>query len=102
MEMNSCAAVKTNPDICLTSSFLEGRAMVVTVDPSTTVVLNRDPKEPECEVCSIDGPAPNCSPTEMTLTGVENHPLEFSCMNPQDVYTVKTKKIIGKSRRDLT
>ncbi|XP_059206765.1 CUB domain-containing protein 1 isoform X2 [Centropristis striata] len=72
----------------------EGRKMVITVDSGTTVVLSRDPKEPECEVCSVDGSTPDCSPTEKTLTKVEKLSLEFSCLKPQDVYSVKMKKKI--------
>ncbi|XP_037649901.1 CUB domain-containing protein 1 isoform X2 [Sebastes umbrosus] len=71
---------------------LKGRTMVITVDSSTTVVVSRGPKEPECEVCSVDGPTPDCSPTEKTLTNVEKFSLEFSCLKPQDVYSVKMEK----------
>ncbi|XP_070702955.1 uncharacterized protein [Pempheris klunzingeri] len=69
---------------------LKGRRMVVTTDSSTTVVVSRDPKEPDCEVCSADG----CSPTEKTLINAEKLPLEFSCPKPQDVYSVKMEKKI--------
>lgn len=71
--------------------------MVVTVDSSTTVAMSRDPGDPECEVCSIDGSTPNCSPTEKMLTSVENHSLEFSCPKPENVYSVKIKKKIGEN-----
>ncbi|XP_034561437.1 CUB domain-containing protein 1-like isoform X2 [Notolabrus celidotus] len=80
----------------------KGRTVVITVDPSTTVILNRDPKEPECEVCSVDGSAPNCSPTEKTLTNIENLSLEFSCLKPQDVYSVKMKKKIECTQSSCT
>uniref|UniRef100_A0A3Q3J9I8 CUB domain containing protein 1a n=1 Tax=Monopterus albus TaxID=43700 RepID=A0A3Q3J9I8_MONAL len=68
--------------------------MVITIDSSTTVVVSRDPVEPACDVCSVDGPTPNCSPTEKTLTNVEKLSLEFSCQNPQDMYRVKIRKKI--------
>lgn len=71
--------------------------MVVTVDSSTTVVMSRDPRDPECEVCSVEGSTPNCSPTEKTLTSVENHSLEFSCPKPENVYSVEIKKKIGEN-----
>lgn len=70
--------------------------MVITVDSSTTVVLSRD-EEPECEVCSVGGATPDCSPSEKTLTNVEKLSLEFGCLKPQDVYSVKTKKLIGEN-----
>lgn len=71
--------------------------MVTTVDSSTTVVLKRDPEQADCEVCSADGPTPDCSPTEKTLSNVANLALEFSCSKPQNVYSVEIKKRIGKS-----
>jgi len=66
--------------------------MVVTIDSSTTLVVSRDPGEPECDVCSTG----DCSPTEKTLSDVEKLSLEFSCMKPQDVYSVKREKKIGE------
>uniref|UniRef100_A0A3Q3WW93 Uncharacterized protein n=1 Tax=Mola mola TaxID=94237 RepID=A0A3Q3WW93_MOLML len=68
--------------------------MVLSVDARTTVVVSRDPQEPECDVCSVDGSTPNCSPTEKTLTNVGNLTLEFSCPKPQNMYSVKIKKSI--------
>uniref|UniRef100_A0A3B4YT54 CUB domain containing protein 1a n=1 Tax=Seriola lalandi dorsalis TaxID=1841481 RepID=A0A3B4YT54_SERLL len=68
--------------------------MVLTVDSSTTVVFTRDPKGPECEVCTVDGSTPNCNPTEKRLSNAEKHSLEFSCPKPQDMYSVKIKKKI--------
>ncbi|XP_075961597.1 CUB domain-containing protein 1 [Anarhichas minor] len=81
---------------------LKGPPMVVTVDSSTTVVVSRDPEEPECEVCSVDGSARDCSPTEKTLTNVENLSLEFSCLKPQDVYSVTMKKKIECTQSSCT
>uniref|UniRef100_A0A3P8SNR5 CUB domain containing protein 1a n=1 Tax=Amphiprion percula TaxID=161767 RepID=A0A3P8SNR5_AMPPE len=72
---------------------LKGRTMVVTVDPSTTVVLSRDVEEPECEVCTVEGSTPSCSAKEKQLTNAENS-LEFSCLKPEDVFSVKMKKKI--------
>lgn len=76
---------------------LEGQTMVVSVDSTTTVAISRAAGEPECEVCSVDGSTRNCSPTEKTLTSVENLSLEFGCPKPENVYTVKIKKSIGKN-----
>ncbi|KAM6974153.1 CUB domain-containing protein 1 isoform 1-T2 [Tautogolabrus adspersus] len=81
---------------------LKGRTMVVSVDPSTTVILSRDPNEAECEVCSVDSSGPNCSPTEKTLTNVESLSLEFSCLKPQDVYSVKMNKKIACTQSACT
>lgn len=71
--------------------------MVVTVDSNTHVVVSRDPEEAECEVCTLDGSTPECSPTEKTLTNVEKFSLGFSCAKPQNIYSVKIKKHIGES-----
>ncbi|XP_063755816.1 CUB domain-containing protein 1 [Eleginops maclovinus] len=80
---------------------LKGRTMVITLDSSTTVVLSRD-VEPECEVCSVEGSTPDCNPTKKTLTNLENLSLEFSCLKPQDVYSVKMKKIIKCTQSSCT
>ncbi len=75
--------------------------MVVTVDSGTNVVISRDPKQPECEVCSKADATSDCSPTEKTLTNVKDLTLEFSCLKPEDVYSVKMTKKIGKNCRGL-
>lgn len=72
------------------------------VDSSTTVVVQRDPEDADCELCTtFDGSTPDCSPTEKTLTNLVNLTLEFSCPQPQNVYSVKIKKRIGKSLINL-
>ncbi|KAM7384499.1 hypothetical protein PAMA_011717 [Pampus argenteus] len=81
---------------------LKGRTMVTTVDPSATVVISRNPDELECDVCSVGGSTPDCSPTEKTLTNVENLSLEFSCPKPQDVYSMKMKKTIECTESSCT
>ncbi|XP_031151808.1 CUB domain-containing protein 1 isoform X1 [Sander lucioperca] len=81
---------------------LKGRTMLLSVDSGTTVVVSRDPDEPECEVCYVDGSTPNCSPTEKTLTNVEKLSLEFSCLKPQDVYSVKIRKKIECTQKTCT
>ncbi|XP_054461968.1 CUB domain-containing protein 1 [Anoplopoma fimbria] len=80
----------------------KGRTMVVSVDSRTTVVVSRDPEEPECEVCSVVGSTRDCSPTEKTLTNVEKLSLEFSCLKPQDVYRVTMKKKIECTQSSCT
>ncbi|XP_029134369.1 CUB domain-containing protein 1 [Labrus bergylta] len=79
---------------------LKGRTMVLSVGPNTTVTLSRDPNEAECDVCSVNGSSPNCSPTEKTLTNVEA--LEFGCLKPQDVYSVKMNKKIACTQSSCT
>uniref|UniRef100_A0A667XCQ0 CUB domain containing protein 1 n=1 Tax=Myripristis murdjan TaxID=586833 RepID=A0A667XCQ0_9TELE len=64
------------------------------IESGTTVVITRNPEEPECNVCSADGPDPTCHATELTLTKSQNTSLEFSCPKPQDVFSVYIKKKI--------
>lgn len=75
--------------------------MVTTVDSSTAVALRRDPAEPDCEVCSVEGSTPSCSPTEKMLSNVANVTLEFSCPAPQNVFSVAITKHIGESLSQL-
>nr|XP_019958062.1 PREDICTED: CUB domain-containing protein 1-like isoform X1 [Paralichthys olivaceus] len=81
---------------------LKGRTMVVSVDPSTTAIVSRDPGGTECEVCTVDGSAPNCSPTEKTLTNADKLSLEFSCPKPQEMYSVRMKKKIECTQTSCT
>uniref|UniRef100_UPI003AAE4447 CUB domain-containing protein 1 n=1 Tax=Centroberyx gerrardi TaxID=166262 RepID=UPI003AAE4447 len=71
---------------------LKGRTMVITDDPGTTVVFNRDPDKLECNVCS--GDPSTCNPTELTLPDPQKTSLEFSCPQPQEVFSVQIKKKI--------
>lgn len=70
--------------------------MDISTESGTTVVITRNPEEPECNVCSADGPDPTCHATELTLTNSQNTSLEFSCLKPQDVFSVHIKKKIGE------
>ncbi|XP_061598151.1 CUB domain-containing protein 1 [Cololabis saira] len=76
------------------------RKLAVTVDPSTVVVLSRGPAGLECEVC--DGSTSDCSSTEKTLTGAEKLSVEFSCLQPQDVFSVVVKKTIECTKSSCT
>ncbi|KAF7210897.1 CUB domain-containing protein 1 isoform X1 [Nothobranchius furzeri] len=68
--------------------------MVVTIGPSSTVVLSRDQGEPECDVCVCGGPAPDCSSSEKTLKSPGDLEVDFGCLKPQEVFTMKmTTKI---------
>lgn len=70
--------------------------MITTVDSSTTVVIERDPGEPDCEVCSVDASTRSCSPTEKMLSNAVNLTLEFSCPAPQNVFSATITKHIGE------
>ncbi|XP_015232450.1 PREDICTED: CUB domain-containing protein 1 [Cyprinodon variegatus] len=65
------------------------REMTVTIGPSSTVVLSREPGEKECEVCVVNGTSPGCSATEVTLKSAEKLSLKFKCLKPQEVFQMK-------------
>ncbi|KAM4630925.1 CUB domain-containing protein 1 [Polymixia lowei] len=70
------------------------QTMIINADLGTTMVVSRKAEGPECNVCLMEGSNPTCSPTELTLTNAQNTSLEFSCLQPQDVFTVHIKKKI--------
>lgn len=71
--------------------------MVITLDHSATVVVSRDPGEPECEVCVDGSTTTNCSPTDIMVMNTAELSLEFSCLRPQDMYSVEIRKEIGEN-----
>ncbi|XP_061615885.1 CUB domain-containing protein 1 isoform X2 [Phyllopteryx taeniolatus] len=73
---------------------LKGRTVVVTIDSSTTVTIIRFSQEPECELCSGVDSARTCSRTGTNLTDVQSLSLEFSCLKPQEAFSVEVKKTI--------
>ncbi|KAM8884982.1 CUB domain-containing protein 1 [Synchiropus picturatus] len=73
---------------------LKGPTVVVTVTDNEKMVVSRNPKEPECDLCSLEGGVSTCSSTGKTLTGVSGLSLEFGCLKPQDVYQVEISKKI--------
>lgn len=77
------------------------KKMVITIDSGTTLILKRDPKDTECEVCSVGGSSTDCSPAvNKKLTNVDKLSLEFSCLKPEDVYSVEMTKKIGENSGD--
>lgn len=83
---------------CISYCCVEGRTMEVSVDPSTVLILDRDPDGLECEVCTTVGSTTDCSPSHKMLTNADKQSLEFSCPKPQDMYIVKIKKGMGESK----
>ncbi|XP_051928488.1 CUB domain-containing protein 1 isoform X1 [Hippocampus zosterae] len=73
---------------------LKGRTMVVTVDSGTTLTISRFSQETQCELCTGADSARTCSQTEKSLTDVQSLALEFSCLKPQEAYSVEVKKTI--------
>ncbi|XP_077600136.1 CUB domain-containing protein 1 [Stigmatopora nigra] len=73
---------------------LKGRTIVVTVDSSTNIAINKFSQEPQCELCSGADSARTCSETAMVLSDLQNVAIDFSCLKPQEVYSVEVKKAI--------
>lgn len=67
----------------------KSRAMSVTPDPNTIVVISRDVKGPECQVCVDKEPPKTCNPKELTLTDASTTSVEFTCPNPHDIFNVQ-------------
>lgn len=93
----SAVALKVNPDVQVEPVFsaapLKGRTMVVSIASSMNVIIRRNPADPECEVC-FDKNGQNCNKNEVGLTNVDSLSLEFSCTNPQDVFTASMERRI--------
>lgn len=83
---------------------LKGRSMVVTIDSSTAVELKRVLQEPECEICTTTtaGTSTDCSSKGMTLAQEQNLSLEFSCLKPEDIYTVTIRRTISCTDNSCT
>ncbi|XP_061838784.1 CUB domain-containing protein 1 isoform X2 [Nerophis lumbriciformis] len=81
---------------------LKGRTVVVTIDSSTTLVISRFSQEPECELCYSVDAARTCSQSGKTLTDVQSLSLEFSCLKPQESYSVEVKKTIECTKNSCT
>ncbi len=75
--------------------FLGGRMMSVTPDPNTIIIITRVADEPECNVCKDKEPNQKCDPKDLTLKDPTNTSVEFTCPQPQDVFTVEINREIG-------
>ncbi|XP_077362600.1 CUB domain-containing protein 1 isoform X2 [Festucalex cinctus] len=81
---------------------LNGRTVVVSADSSTTVTISRFSQEPQCELCTGVDSARTCSQTGKTLTNVQSLALEFSCLRPQDAYSVEVQTTIECTKSSCT
>ncbi|XP_077405296.1 CUB domain-containing protein 1 [Vanacampus margaritifer] len=81
---------------------LAGRTIVVSADSSTTVAISKFSQEPQCELCTGVDSARTCSQTGKTLTNVQSLALEFSCLRPQDAFSVEVQKTIECTKNSCT
>nr|XP_057902681.1 CUB domain-containing protein 1 [Doryrhamphus excisus]XP_057902682.1 CUB domain-containing protein 1 [Doryrhamphus excisus] len=68
---------------------LKGRTMEVTIDSSTNLLMRKFSQEPECEL-------------RTSVSNVETLSLEFSCLKPQDAFSVEVKKKIECTKNSCT
>ncbi|XP_066531416.1 CUB domain-containing protein 1 [Hoplias malabaricus] len=66
----------------------KGRTLSVVPDPNTRVIISRKKEGPECTVCVGEGTSRTCGLIQ-TLSQSQNMTVEFSCLKPQDIFTVE-------------
>ncbi|KAG7500746.1 hypothetical protein JOB18_028164 [Solea senegalensis] len=71
-----------------------GRMMSVIPDPSTSIIINRITDEPDCSVCINEPPKPICNSKQLRITEPRNISVEFTCPQPQDIFTVEINREI--------
>ncbi|XP_041811381.1 CUB domain-containing protein 1 [Chelmon rostratus] len=71
-----------------------GRMMSVTPDPNTIISISRVTSEPDCSVCEKKAPEQTCNTQRLTLKDPTNTSVEFTCPQPQDVFSVEINREI--------
>lgn len=69
--------------------------------PNTIITISRVGEEPDCSVCKNEGSAQVCQPKQLVLKDALNASVEFTCPQPQDVFTVSINIEIGEMIADL-
>lgn len=69
--------------------------MSVTTDPNTIISIRREAEEPDCQICVTEGTKKTCKPQEQTLKNPHNTSVEFTCPQPQNVFSVEINREIG-------
>lgn len=69
--------------------------MSIVPDPNTIIIISRVTTEPDCSVCENKGPKQKCKPNVLTLRDPGDTTVEFTCPQPQDVFTVEINREIG-------
>lgn len=75
--------------------------MSVTPEPKTTIIITRVTSEPDCSVC-VQAAKPTCDPKRVKLTDPGKTSVEFTCPQPQHIYTVEINRAIGMKNLTLT
>ncbi|KAM4550064.1 CUB domain-containing protein 1 [Fundulus diaphanus] len=70
------------------------RLMSVTSDPNTHIIISREAKEPDCQICVTEGSKKTCNPQMQRLKNPQNTSVEFTCPRPQDIFSVEINRQI--------
>lgn len=69
--------------------------MSVTPDPETIIIISRKTDEPDCSVCVDTPPNQKCNPGGLSLKDPRNTSVEFTCPQPQEVFSVEINREFG-------
>lgn len=69
--------------------------------PNTIITISRVGEEPDCSVCENKGSTQKCHPKQLVLNDALNASVEFTCPQPQDVFTVSINTEIGAMITDF-
>lgn len=76
--------------------------MSVTPDPNTIIIITNATAEPDCRMCVTVDSKQQCSARYLALKDTSS--LEFTCPQPQDVFSVEINREIGlrlQTRKDV-
>lgn len=68
--------------------------MYVTSDPNTNLIITKEVKESDCQICVMEASKKTCTP-QIRLKNPRNASVEFTCLHPQNVFTVEINRGIG-------
>lgn len=69
--------------------------------PNTSITIKRVDQEPDCRVCEDKGSGQVCNPKQLTLKDANNASVEFTCPEPQGIFTVEINREIGMTITDF-
>lgn len=64
-------------------------------NPNTIIKINKVDEEADCSVCRYQGSSQVCNPKRLTLEYTTNASVEFTCLQPQDIFSVEINRKIG-------
>uniref|UniRef100_A0A3B3VEF5 CUB domain containing protein 1a n=1 Tax=Poecilia latipinna TaxID=48699 RepID=A0A3B3VEF5_9TELE len=73
---------------------MSGRSMYVTSDPNTNLIITKVDKEADCQICVTEASKQTCKPQMYRLKNLRNASVDFTCPQPQKVFTVEINKDI--------